>query len=108
MAGCQCHSGIPVGRVYFQNGFVAAIFELVSLALLFLPAILIGLVSRQWQGAIALNVVAILPAIALAMVAPSYQRYPAFGVQGFTLVVAIAALGFFGWLLRFVRAEFSA
>ena len=39
----------PAGRVYFQNGFVAAIFELVSLALLFLPAILIGLVSRQWR-----------------------------------------------------------
>lgn len=95
-------------HIALENGVVVAIFGLVSLALLFLPAILIGMLSRQWQAAIALNVIAILPAVALAAVASPYQRFPAFGMQGFTFVGAIAALGFFGWLLRFVRAEFSA
>ncbi len=97
----------PDGHIELGASALIPIFNLVSLALLFLPAILIGMVSRQWQAAIALNVLAMLPAVALATVAPAYQR-PPFGLQGFTLFTAIAALGLFGWLLRFVRAEFSA
>ena len=95
------------GHIELGTSPLIPVFQLVSLALLFLPAILIGMASRQWQAAIALNVVAILPAVALDTVTPSYLR-PPFGLQGFTLFAVIAALGLFGWLLRFARAEFSA
>jgi hypothetical protein len=97
----------PGGHIELGTSALIPVFQLVSLALLFLPAVLIGMASRQWQAALTLNMIVILPAVALGAVTPAYQR-PPFGLQGFTLFAVIAALGLFGWLLRFARAEFGA
>lgn len=66
--------------------------------------IIIGALSRSWQGAIALNLIASLPALVFYVLGFSSQG---FGAELLYILTPLAALGWFGWLLRFVRAEFS-
>jgi hypothetical protein len=85
----------------------ARIFPLVlllTIAVCALP-IIIGALSHRWQGAIALNVIASLPALVLSIFGSGLQTP---SVNVLILPATLAALGWFGWLLRFVRAEFSA
>ena len=68
-------------------------------------AALIGALSRSWQSAIALNIIASLLAfVYLLMVAHIEPLFLL--IEG--AIAPLAALGWFGWLLRFVRAEFTA
>lgn len=69
-------------------------------------SIVIGAISRGWQGAIALNLIASLPAALLAVVV--FHASSNGGIGTLYLLAPLAALGWFGWLLRFVRAEFAA
>jgi hypothetical protein len=94
------------GHVGVSSPLLGPLLNLVTLALLFVPAVLVGALCRQWQGAVALNPLAIVPAFALSLVLP-FGRF-AYGLGGLTLFVVVAALGLLGWLLRYVRAEFAA
>lgn len=94
------------GNVAFSGPVLGPLVNLVIVALLFAPAVLVGALCRQWQGAVALNPLAIIPAAAVSLLVP-YTR-TAYGLGGLTLFIVIAALGLLGWLLRFVRAEFAA
>ena len=68
-------------------------------------SIVIGAISRGWQGAITLNLIASLPAALLALVV--FHASSNGGIGTLYLLAPLAALGWFGWLLRFVRAEFA-
>lgn len=97
-------AGQPHIRVMIQAPLLALLVTLVQAALLFAPAVWIGALSRQWQGAVALNLIAIAPAFALTSIVGvggfgGYGSLSTFGI--------VAALGFAGWLLRFVRVEFA-
>ncbi len=94
------------GHVYLSGPLLAPLLHLVTLALLFIPAVLVGALCRQWQSAVALNRLVILPAFAVSLVLP-FGRF-AYGLGGLTLFVVVAGLGLLGWLLRYVRAEFAA
>ena len=94
------------GHVYLSGPLLAPLLNLVTLALLFIPAVLVGALCRQWQSAVALNPLVILPAFAVSLVLP-FGRF-AYGLGGLTLFVVVAGLGLLGWLLRYVRAEFAA
>ncbi|HEX5572119.1 MAG TPA: hypothetical protein VFX31_12060, partial [Ktedonobacterales bacterium] len=94
------------GIFAFSGPILGQLANLVTLALLFVPALLVGMLCRQWQGAVALNPLAIIPAVAASLFAP-YTR-ASYGLGGLTLFVVVAALGLLGWLLRYVRAEFAA
>ncbi|HZC05331.1 MAG TPA: hypothetical protein VE338_06795 [Ktedonobacterales bacterium] len=90
---------------YGGAAIIGMMFAVIQVALLFAPAVLIGTLSRQWQGSIALNMLAIAPAFALAVAGQPYaQRFGGLPLAAFAVV---AALGFLGWLLRFVRLEFT-
>ena len=67
-------------------------------------AALIGALSRRWQSAVALNLLAGLPA--LALVALTTVRL-SFGLPTLDIMAPLAALGWLGWLLRSLRVEFS-
>ena len=91
----------------FVTLFGASIFPLGLLLLVAVCAlpIIIGALSHRWQGAIALNLIASLPALVFSFPGFSPQM---FGANSLYILAPLAALGFFGWLLRFVRVEFSA
>ena len=93
------------GHVGASGPLLGPLLNLVFLALLFIPAVAVGALCRQWQSAIALNPLAIIPAFAVSLVLPFR---PAYSLGGLTLFVVVAALGLLGWLLRYVRAEFAA
>ncbi|HEY8323133.1 MAG TPA: hypothetical protein VIG77_01485 [Ktedonobacterales bacterium] len=95
------------GGPEFSGPVLGPLVNLVILALLFLPAVLVGMLCRQWQAAIALNVLAVVPAFLLSLAMP-YVRPGPLGTGGLNFFVIIAGLGLLGWLLRFVRAEFAA
>lgn len=97
-------AGQPDITVMVRTPLVGLIFALALIALRFAPAVWIGALSRQWQGAIALNLIAIAPAFALAT---AWGGAIAFGASGLAVFGVAAALGFLGWLLRFVRLEFA-
>lgn len=98
----------PAGQMHVtvtvQAPQVGLIFGLAQIALRFAPAVWIGALSRQWQGAIGLNLIAIAPAFALAN---AWGGSSAFGAGGLSVFGIAAVLGLLGWLLRFVRAEFA-
>ena len=94
------------GHVGASGPLLGPLLNLVFLALLFIPAVAVGALCRQWQSAIALNPLAIIPAFAVSLVLP-FSRF-AYGLGGLTLFEVVAALGLLGWLLRYVRAEFAA
>jgi hypothetical protein len=77
----------------------------VSIAVLAL-ALIVGMLSRGWQGAIALNLIASAPTV--IVMALFGRSGPNLDTMLLSLVAPLAALGWFGWLLRFVRAEFAA
>lgn len=95
-----------LGHAGVSGPLLAPLANLVTLALLFIPAVLVGALCRQWQSAVALNPLVILPAFAVSLVLP-FGRF-AYGLGGLTLFVVVAGLGLLGWLLRYVRAEFAA
>ncbi len=89
----------------FVVGSVAiTLFQVINLGALAL-ALIIGMMSSAWQGAIALNLIANAPTIFVMAL---------FGRIGSNLdtvllsfVASLAVLGWCGWLLRFVRAELA-
>ena len=105
--GTRLAQAIFVERVGFSGPLIGPLVNLVILALLILPAVLVGMLCKQWQGAIALNVLAVVPAFLLSLAMP-YVRPGPLGTGGLNFFVIIAGLGLLGWLLRFVRAEFAA
>jgi len=69
-------------------------------------AFIIGMRSRAWQGAIALNLLASAPAVILA--ALTFRLGVNTGAELLALIGPLAALGWFGWLLRYARVELAS
>ncbi len=89
-----------LGKVYVTvNGF--RLSEALFTGLLVLFPVAIGVLCSRWQAAIALPVIAATPAIVVFLLTTQLT------VQGIAFYMLFpAALGGFGWLLRYVRAEF--
>jgi hypothetical protein len=94
---------MPVQRMFWIT-LGGSAFPLPRLleALAFVGAVIIGALCRSWQGAIAVMWLASTPTLAFTIL-----QEPTSPVNSFYLLAFLAALGLFGWLLRFVRAEFA-
>jgi hypothetical protein len=102
--------GTPAGRFdprpyAVTPGAVQWMLVVLQVALMVAPAIVIGALSRTWQGAVALNLIASLPAVLLVGLWRANPYNMEASMLG--LMAPLAAFGLFGWLLRFVRAEFT-
>ncbi|MGH2505135.1 MAG: hypothetical protein ACRDID_21710, partial [Ktedonobacterales bacterium] len=78
---------IPGGQPDFSASgpLLGTLVNLVILALLYLPAILIGMLCRQWQGAVALNVAAIIPGFLIYLIAFGGRGF-GYGLNGLGIV----------------------
>lgn len=85
-------------------GTILPLVVVLNIVALSIP-VLIGALSRTWQSAVALNVIASLLTVILTLVVVHNNGIFSL-IEGAT--APLAALGWFGWLLRFVRAEFAA
>lgn len=82
-----------------------SLFQLVNVVVLAL-AFIIGMLSQSWQGAIALNLLASAPTVIVMSLAVRLGAN--LDSEVFSFMAPLAVLGWFGWLLRFARAEFAA
>lgn len=98
---------LPYGFGVFVIGGVTTSVASLLTAVPYALAIVVGALSRRWQGAIALNLIALLPAFLVIMFVSSATGSN-LGSALFLFAEPLAALGWTGWLLRFVRAELTA
>lgn len=92
----------PFGAVF--GSVQVTLVQVVNIGALAL-AFIVGMRSRTWQGAIALNLIASAPAVLLTTL--TYHLESNVDMALLYLVAPLAALGWCGWLLRFVRAELA-